>query len=294
VIPVARAERVTVSCPADGKYAFYNSPYPAHSLSTGIDIYPDVGFDEITPSPVSGVVELVRKVRSPKGRDFEDPGYDIVTLLKSLEDPRRVIKLLHVEPVMGSGDTVERGQDLGRLLRSGYYGFATSPHVHVEIRDPSDPLRVRGGHLLRRTLDIGAVEPIEALRGVVTRSIPEFSIVRLEGFSAYGLPADVGGVPGLLDGGIPYYGWLGAHIGDEPPINNAVTLLGKPVAHIKEVLEGVCIADCLDFTVRVDGYAILGLSLRLSPRKESEVKLIPLYRGALRLDIGAEVSLTIS
>jgi len=293
MIPVAAAGGVTVSCPVDGSYAFYNSPYPAHCLSTGVDIYPDNEFGEVAPSPVSGVVELVRRVRSPRGRGFEDPGYDVVTLLRSLEDPRRVIKLLHVEPTIGSGDMVETGQELGRLLRSGYYGFATSPHVHVEIRDPSDPLRVRGGHRLRRLLDISGVETVRELRGTVTKSIPEFSIVRLEGYPANGLPADVGGVPGLLDGGIPYYGWLGAHIGDDTPTGDAVTLLGKAIANIKVVNDRVCLADCLEFSVRVDGRAILGLSLRLSPRKEAEIKLIPSSRGALKLEEDTEVSLTI-
>jgi hypothetical protein len=106
--------------------------------------------------------------------------------------------------VVETGDTLEPGMELGRLLRSGYYGFGTSPHIHVEIRDPDDPLRARGGHKVTRLMEIGDVEPLEELRGVVTRSLPEFSIVRMGGTSANGLPADVGGVTGLLDGGVPY------------------------------------------------------------------------------------------
>jgi len=293
MIPVARAGGVTINCPADGKYAFYNSPYPAHHLSTGIDIYPKKEFDEVAPSPVDGVVELVRRVRSPRGRSFEDPGYDIVTLLRSLEDPRRVIKLLHIEPIIECGDSVVAGQELGRLLRSGYFGFGTSPHIHLEIRDPMDPLRAKGGYPVKRLMEVVDAEPAEELRGVVTRSIPEFSIIKLDGISSNGLPADVGGVPGLLDGGIPYYGWLGAHINEEPPTDNTVTLLKNPIAIIKNVLTKVCLADCLEFSVKVDGIAIQGISLHLSPRREVEVKLIPLRLGSLRLEEGVEVSLTI-
>ena len=293
MIPVARAGGVTINCPADGKYAFYNSPYPAHHLSTAIDIYPDVEFDEVAPSPVDGVVELVRRVRSPGGRVFEDPGYDVVTLLRSLEDPRRFIKLLHVEPINERGGKVMAGQELGRLLRSGYFGFGTSPHIHLEIRDPTDPLRARGGHPVERLMEVVDAEPAEELRGVVTRSIPEFSIIKLDGISSNGLPADVSGVPGLLDGGIPYYGWLGAHINGEAPTDNVVALLKKPVAIIKNVQTKVCLADCLEFSVKVDGTAIQGMSLHLSPRREVEVKLMPLRLGGLRLEEGAEVSLTI-
>ena len=293
MIPVARAKGVTVSCPADGRYAFYNSPYPAHRLSTSIDVYPNLEFGDVASSPVGGVVELVRRVRSPRGRGFKDPGYDVVTLLRSQEDPTRVVKLLHVEPVVETGDALKPGMKLGRLLRSGYYGFGTSPHIHVEIRDPDDPLRARGGHKVTRLMGIGDVEPPEELRGVVTRSLPEFSIVRLEGTFAIGLPADVGGVTGLLDGGVPYYGWLGAHIGSELPKNGTVRLLGKPIATIRNVQGKVCFADCLDFVVRVDGVAIHGLSLHLFPGKGTDVKLMPRRLGGLRLEEGAEVSLTI-
>ena len=50
---------VTIHCPSEGRYAFYNSPYPAHRLSTGIDIYSGAGFGEAVGSPVSGRVILV-------------------------------------------------------------------------------------------------------------------------------------------------------------------------------------------------------------------------------------------
>jgi len=293
MIPVARADGATVYCPVDGMYSFYNSPYPGHRLSTGIDVYPDAGFGDVAPSPAWGEVEQVRKIRSPRGRGFEDPGYDIVTVLRSLENPERAIKLLHVEPVIGVGDEVGPGQALGTLLRSGYFGFGTSPHVHAEIREPSDPLRARGGLPLAGLLNVGDADPPEALSGVVTSCCPEFSTVRLEGVSEHGLPADVGGAPGLLDGGIPYYGWLGAHIGDEAPKGRVVKLLGKTIANITDVLGKVCLADCVEFTVKADDTAVLGLSLRLSPRRGAEVKLIPFRMGGLRLEVDSEVSISI-
>ncbi len=291
--PVARTEGVTVYCPVDGMYSFYNSPYPGHRLSTGLDIYPNAGFGDVAPSPAWGEVEQIRKIRSPRGRGFEDPGYDVVTVLRSLENPRRAIKLLHVEPVIVVGDEVGPGQALGTLLRSGYFGFGTSPHVHAEIRDPSDPLRARGGFPLVRLLDVGDVDPPKLLLGVVTSCSAEFSTIRLEGVSEHGLPAEVGGVPGLLDGGIPYYGWLGAHIGEEAPEGRAVKLLGKTIANVTDIFKKVCLANCVEFTVEADDTDILGLSLRLSPRREAEVKLIPFRIGGLRLEEDSEVSISI-
>jgi hypothetical protein len=292
MIPVAVSQGITVSCPRDELFSFYNSPYPAHRQSTGIDIYPDAVFGGMASSPVSGDVTLIRRVRSPRGRGYEASEYDVVTLLRSRENPGKVVKLLHVDPTLNVGDEVRAGEELGRLLRSGYYGFATSPHVHVEVREPSDPLRARGGHQIERLLDVGRVESLEELRGVVTLCSPEFSIVRLD-TPACGLPADVGGVSGVLDGGIPYYGWMGVHYDSGRPEGGAVKLTGHSIATTGAIHERVCLADCNDFSVKVEGNPILGLSLRLSPRRGAEVKLVPRMLGGLALDEGTEVTIDI-
>ena len=290
--PVASSEGVTISCPVDGMFSFYNSPYPAHRQSSGVDVYPEAGFGGMAPSPVSGEVTLIRRVRSPRGRGYEASEYDVVMLLRSRESPGKVVKLLHIDPTISVGDEVRAGEELGRLLRSGYYGFATSPHVHVEVREPSDPLRARGGHRMERLIDVGRVEPLEELRGVVTLCSPELSIVRLD-TPTYGLPADVDGVSGVLDGGIPYYGWMGVHYDSGRPEGGAVELVGHPIATTKAIHDRVCLADCTDFSVKVEGKPILGLSLRLSPRKGVEVKLVPRKVGSLVLDEGSEVTVVI-
>lgn len=290
--PVASSEGVTISCPVDGMFSFYNSPYPAHRQSSGVDVYPDTGFGGMAPSPVSGEVTLIRRVRSPRGRNYNASEYDVVMLLRSRESPDKVVKLLHVDPTLSVGDEVRAGGELGRLLRSGYYGFATSLHVHVEVREPSDPLRARGGHRMERTMDVGRVEPLEELRGVVTLCSPEFSILRLD-TPTCGLPADIGGISGVLDGGIPYYGWMGVHYDSGKPKGGSVELMGHPIATMKAVHDRVCLADCTDFSVKVEGEPILGLSLRLSPRRGAEVKLVPMRFGGLALEEGSEVSVQV-
>ncbi len=293
MIPVATSEKVIVRCPKDGSFSFFNSPYPSHRLSTGVDIYPNIEYGENASSPVSGEITLIRKIRCPGGRGFKDSGYDVVTVLRSHENPERVIKFLHVEPALKCGDFVETGQELGSLLRSGYFSLWTSPHIHVEIRNPFDPIRARGGYPFRRLLEIGDVKPVEELKGTVTKTIHEFSIVRIEEDHANGLTADVGGVTGLLDGGIPYYGWVGTHIGSNPPTGRVVKLCGKPIAIIKTLRGKTCLADCLDFKINVGMIPIRGLSLRLSPRALPEIKLIPFKPEGLQLEEDSEVSLSI-
>ena len=291
-IPVASSEGVTVHCPELGRYAFYNSPYPAHLLSTGVDVYPGVGFGEVAGSPVGGEVVQIRKVKAPRGRTFKDHGYDVVTVIRSSENPERVIKVLHIEPVVECGYVLEPGQDLGALIRSGYYGYSTAPHIHVEVRPPSDPLRVRGGSRLRRLIDMGSPEPLEELRGVVARSKPEYAVVKLEGALTHGVPCTVGGAPGFLDGGIPYYGWLGVHMGSVAPRGDLVELCGKPIAEVRSRMGDVCIAACTDFSFRVDGVPI-GLSLYLYPKAEPEVLMIPLRHGGLELETSSEVTIEV-
>jgi len=290
-LPVAVSESVTIFCPRGGRFSFFNSPYPAHKTAAGVDVYPGRGFGETAPSPVEGKVMQIRKVRCPKGRGFRDEGFDCVILIQSLENPERMIKVLHVAPTVECGETVKPGQDLGRLIRSGYFNFWTDPHIHLEVRGPSDPLRARGGFKFQLLLETGETGPAEELRGTVTENRPEYSLVALEGGFAHGLPARVGGVTGLLDGGIPHYGFVGIHMRGASP-GGVVELCGKPIATIRSMHGDMCLAECMDFSLTVDG-APVGLSLYLFPASEPTVKLVPPRPGALRLEENGEVSLEV-
>lgn len=289
MIPVAEACDVKVYCPKGEWVSFFNSPYPAHRLMTGVDIYPGQKFGDLAPSPVRGRLIAARRIRSPRGKLFEDAGYDVVLLLESLENPDKVVKLLHVEPIREIGDVVEVGEELGLLIRSGYFNFWTDPHIHVEVREPSDPLRVRGGHRFRRLLHQRIPTPPVRIRGRVILIQPEYALLALDG-SFGGLSAKVGDSSVLLDGGIPHYGWLGLHT-SHPLEDNLVELCGHPIAMIAMNYEDCSLARCKDVRFRVDGQ-IVRLSLYLSTNSVA-VKLIPPRPGALRLEEGADVSIRI-
>lgn len=291
-IPVAGVDGVTIHCPSEGRYAFYNSPYPAHRLSTGIDIYPGKGFGEAADSPVSGRVILVRKVRAPQARRFRDHGHDTVILLESWENPERVIKILHVEPSVQEGDSLETRQTLGTLIRSGYFGYSTAPHVHLEVRRPEDPLRARGGLRFERLQEIGNVPELGSLEGFVHRSVAEYAEIEIRGASRWGLQCEAGGAPGVLDGGIPYYGWLGVHTDATPRREGSVNLCGKEIADISEMGPLGCVATCRDFSLTV-GNERVGLSTCLHPKGDPRFLLIPLSQGGLSLEPGARFSIEI-
>jgi len=290
MIHVASADGVTVHCPREGRYAFYNSPYPAHRLDTGVDIYDGIEFGEAASSPVGGEVIHIRRVRAPKGRNFRDHGYDVVTLLKSPEEPGKVVKILHLEPTVRVGEEIEVGQELGRLIRSGYFGFLTAPHIHLEVRNEGDPLRVRGGIRLNRETKAGERVFLDELAGVVVKSSPQYTAVELSGVNRHGLPCDVEGIPGVLDGGIPYYGWHGAHTGSRPPGEGYVRLCGEPISKIVSRREKTCTAECLDLSFSVEDTPV-GLSLFLHPRGKPRVYLIPRRPGELMLEASSEISI---
>lgn len=214
MIPVANVDNITIKCPAEGRFSFFNSPYIAHRTFTGIDIYPPSDFGESAPSPVLGKVVMIRKIKCPKSGEFKASTYDYVILIKSIENPCRIIKVLHVDPSIKVGDTVEPGQELGFLLRSGYFDFWTDPHIHVEIRKPEDPIRARGGLKLQSTLKMKdlKIKSESSLKGTVLTVKPEYLLILLEDNLRYGLTVKAGGYVGVIDGGIPHYGRFGVHI----------------------------------------------------------------------------------
>jgi hypothetical protein len=285
MVPVAASGGVIIYCPSDGRYAFYNSPYPAHRLMTGVDIYPDTTHDLSTPSPVNGKVMQIRRVKAPAGHGFTAPDHDVVTVIRSAEDPDKVVKILHVDTALDVGMMVDLGQDLGLLIRSGYFGYQTPLHAHVEVRSPSDPLRVRGGYSIDSLLDLEGLEVATDLRGIIIAARRGYALVRLA-LDTVGVVVDVDGVPGVLDGGIPLYGWFGVHAkGAE--VGASVKLLNKTIGRVTGSRPGTCVADCLDFKARI-GVTNVDLFFMLLPSETPTVAVISETRGELDAILGSE------
>lgn len=291
--PVASSEGVNIYCPENGRFSFFNSPYPAHCSFAGIDIYPKIDFGDVAPSPIMGKVTRIRRVKCPKGKMFEGSIYDYVILLRNLENPERWVKILHVEPLVKVGDIVEPGEDLGVLLRSGFFDFWTDPHVHVEVRKPSDPIRARGGFKLERLIKIDAAEPLKKLSGTVVESKPEYSLIALNERFEQGIPVDIDGHIGLLDAGIPHYRWIGIHTNINLPFGGIIRLCNREIGTVKSIHSNMCIAHCCSPVFILNGRPV-GLSLYLYPFSLPLVKIVPRRPGRLNLKKLKEVSVVIS
>jgi len=241
---IASSEGVNIYCPVDGKFSFFNSPYPAHPSYTGIDVYPKRDFSKFAPSPVVGEVTNIRRVKCPQGKDFKGSSYDYVILFRSLENSKRWIKILHIKPLVKVGDIVEPGEDLGTLLRSGFFNFWTDPHIHVEVRKPSDAIRARGGLRFERLMEVDALKVARELSGTVIKSNPEYSLVALNEKFKHGIPIDLNGQVGLLDTGIPHYRWVGVHTDSNPSLGGDIRLCGRKIGTVNSTHCNTCIAEC--------------------------------------------------
>ncbi len=290
MIPIAESGKVTIFCPEDGRYSFYNSPYPSHRLMTGVDIYPQQIDGNLAYSPVSGEILQVRRVKAPKGRGFVASEYDTVTVI-STESSDRVVKILHVDTEITEGDKIQVGDALGSMIRSGYFGYQTPLHAHVEIRPATDPLRVRGGYHLQNILRLDDLQDTRDLKGIVTVATKGYAQIRLQRYPSWAV-VDVGGQSGILDGGIPLYGWFGVHLKDPKPASR-ISLLGTTIGVVEKTASHSCVAQCTIFESKIDKTPV-DLFFTLTPRNYSVLIVTSKKHDILDLREGEDVEVKLS
>lgn len=292
-IEVARSGEIPIHAPRSGRISFFNSPYRMHFELSAVDIYPK---SMLAPSPVSGKVVTIRKFIAPKPKYFRAPRHDYIIVIQPTRSKANVVRILHVAPSVEVGQMIEVGDQLGGILRSGFYDFWTDPHLHVEVRRKEDFIRARGGMPLRPRL--GKVKLINAPRTdfkakIVLRK-PEYILLhgaplaRVGPFT--GLAASVGKEIGVLDGGLPHYGWgavMGARCKDEVFFGALKIGMG-----IKEGAAGVAKFKTLPLSVKLNNSQALGLSCYLNLNDEYFLKAVP--KKPSTIDISGEVRVTLN
>lgn len=179
------------------RFSLYNSPFPAHDRGCAIDLYP---LGERAPSPVAGEVVTTREVRAPPKPYAAETDHLLV-----IDTGAHLARILHVEPAVAVGDTVEQGQPLGRLVRAGFFAPWVPNHLHLGFRRPGqDPVRASGSLPVEVTVD---VEPL-TWDGTGTVADAGATWARLDE-PAHPAPgnrfAGLGSDGGVLDGGVPHY-----------------------------------------------------------------------------------------
>ncbi len=277
-------------------FTCFNSPYVAHDDGRAIDLYPG---EERAPSPVAGEVVAIERVRAPP-KPYA-PDHDVLIVVDTGEPPGPVAhtpdgpalaRVLHVEPSVAVGDRVALGDDLGRLLRAGFFAPWVANHIHLGFRAPgTDPRRASGS--LRISLGVDPEGIAWDGRGRVARTGPTYveleppdGLERRNPDEWVGLATDAGGV---LDGGLPHYangGRLETLVtGRQPPSDGTVRFLGT---RIGEAADRRVRWD--DLTVRAGGTELTGLSLSCARADRFRPKLI---RPQHRFGQGEHLSVTI-
>jgi len=199
------------------RFSRYNSPYPAHGSGRAIDLYADT---DGAISPVGGTVRSIQTVRCPD-RTYAT-SRDHVLLI---DCETCVARILHVDPAVEVGETIEVGDRLGTLVRSGFFGRWVDNHVHLGFRRPGqNPYRASGS--LRIETDVSVTGLAWDGTGTVLEAGPTHVLLDSpsdgthSGFTAL---ADDDGVP--LDGGLAHYEGGGML----SPADGKRSLLGTPI-----------------------------------------------------------------
>ena len=281
---VKAAESMGIPLYADPKgfISFFNSPYYAHRELRAIDIYSaERRYGEPGYSPVEGEVTYIRPFIPPEPKSFDGSKKDWIIVLKPRSNPRLRVRILHLKPIVEVGDKVEVGDEVGVYLRTGHFDFWTDPHIHVEVRDPDNLVRARGGYRLTPIGRLGDPYVAEDSRLEVSKVLenyvlvkPKHGLCKVGGF--WGLGCRVGGTYGILDGGIPHYGFGGAYlIENEVGIGEPVWLGKVKIGIVEEVLDRAVRFKCIPIKVKMGEHHMRGLSLYLNLNKNGELKLVP-------------------
>lgn len=265
------------------RFTLYNSPYAAHDRGCAVDLYPD---GDPAPSPVTGEVLDTRTVRAPPQPYAAEHDYLVL-----VDTGDYVARLLHVDPDVDPGDTVEVGDPLGSLVRAGFFAPWVPNHIHLGFRRPDANLYRASG-----SLPLSADIDVRPLSWDGTGTVVETgeTWARLDA-PAHPAPGDafvgLDGGGGVLDGGFPHYdsgGLLGCdaldgHDGthtDERPVTVAGTRVGTASERT------VTWRDCV---VRANGRQVTGIAL-FCARDRFGIKLVG---ESVSLDVGESVTVSV-
>ena len=214
---VGKAAGISLLAPSDAYFSYFNSPYTGHKQGAAIDIYPQPQkWGCILPSPISGIVSRIRKVKMGKAKEFPTESYDFGIGIDAEDSDDYLVRVMHARPEVREGDTVEAGEPIGRTIRSRYFNYWTGPHYHVEVLKKHDfhrstqsvPLTVNAERL------VAIIKESSSELECLVHSVTPDQVVVSSPHSPFGKSGDLyghlamtqNGPPiGLLDAGLPHY-----------------------------------------------------------------------------------------
>lgn len=282
--------------------SLFNSPYYAHNHGIAVDLYLGPGkFGAEAPCPTPGKVINIRKVRAPIRKKFNAEETDYLIILKSEENPKQLIKILHVNPKLKIGENLDVGDNLGTLIRSGFFNFWTDPHIHLEIRNPGDAIRAKGSypiHLLSLEKKRDS-EPDNSFKCKVIDVRTDYTmvepsrkvIIKLGKF--HGFATKINNELGILDCGLPHYGFGGVLLEkNDFDLGQEVYMGNLQIGNVFEKQQNIAAIKLKPLSISCEGIDLRGLSLYITFKKPL-IKLLSRKRERLNLGEGEEILITI-
>lgn len=303
MVKVATSRGVTVTAPSDGFVSFFNSPYHPHIKQAALDIYiSSRRFGSEAPSPVKGKVRKLYPFEPPAPKWFTAPETEYMILIECSENPEVWAKILHIQPSVKEGDELDIGTCLGYFIRDGFFHPWTDPHMHIELRSRSDPIRATGGYPLKPLITNthyidGKLDVKETYSGRVVRLGERYAVVELQApfihlEPFFGICGLVGDGFGVVDGGLPHYQWAGLLHKGEEVLASKVKLFGATIGLAQASNSWVTFFICEGIDTYIDGLACIGLSCYLNLKREKIVKII--LPKHFKLQEGQKINLRLS
>jgi len=216
---IVKTNDLKVSIPQNSYFTIGTSPYYAHQHGLAIDIYHNLTLDNYRAlSPISGKVLKIKHVVAPKPKFIGGVNTDYIMLISNPSNPKLVWKIMHVKPDVKIGDQIKIGDPLGTTIRSGYFSYWSSPHLHLEARSFDDAVRARGGisfslSIITKKQNSDDPENVkfENIPIEIHSIYPEFLLAKFSKYfyyqfpPFYGLKVRINRQFCILDGGIPHY-----------------------------------------------------------------------------------------
>ncbi|MPW39646.1 hypothetical protein GBV73_08170 [Thermococcus sp. 101 C5] len=245
---IARAGDFWMEIP-NVRYSFFDTPYIGHRLGRAVDVY----FEDKALFPFEeGKLVEVKKIKTPRYISVE---HDYLTLFKVGDF---CLKVLHVKPELEVGERVTLGDEIGRLIYSGFFSPWSDKHAHFELRRCEDPYRARGGLVVFPKV----MSLVPTAKGI------EFEVVEKTSQYLWLKPlkrGKEGMTPfGNVEGGLPHYRYGAIFNGSE------ARLFGR-VVKAEEILENRAGIFKANFGVLANGKMVKGVGVYCN---EGRVKLI--------------------
>jgi hypothetical protein len=222
------------------------------------------------------------KMGSP--REFPTKEYDFGIGIQPEHSHSDIVRLLHCEPTVSIGDSIEVGDELGITLRSRFFNYWTGPHYHVEVMEtdsferssksyPFDQhfhFSSRKGLKPTKDIEFEISEVTEDYVKGFPRGVEHATLSDLVGLAAMD-KKDM--ILGIIDGGLSHYKQGGVVGGSNIKKSTQIYFAGSAVGSIidsNRFLRGPAIKSYLE------GHNLRGLSCFIYPSSFTKKGVPPL------------------